>query len=85
MTTIAETYAGIDVSKDRLDLAILEQKRIRQYSNTVGGIKDLVKEMKELMPALIVVEVTGGYELAVVNALFEAGLRIARVSGYRAR
>jgi transposase len=85
MTTIAETYAGIDVSKDRLDLAILEQKRIRQYSNTVGGIKDLVKEMKELMPALIVVEVTGGYERAVVNALFEADLRVARVSGYRAR
>lgn len=85
MTTIAETYVGIDVSKDRLDLAILEQKRIRQYSNTAGGIKELVQEMKELLPALIVVEVTGGYERAVVNALFEAGLRVARVSGYRAR
>jgi len=85
MTTITETYAGIDVSKDRLDLAVLEESRIRQYSNTAGGIKELVQEMKALMPALIVVEVTGGYERAVVNALFEADLRVARVSGYRAR
>jgi len=85
MTTKIETYVGIDVSKDRLDLAVLEEKRIEQHANTAGGIKKLVEEMKELMPALIVVEVTGGYERAVVKALFETGLRVARVSGYRAR
>ena len=72
MTTKAEVHVGIDVSKDRLDLAVLEEKRIEQYSNTVGGIKELVEEMMELEPALIVVEVTGGYERAIVNALFEA-------------
>jgi len=85
MTTKSETYVGIDVSKDRLDLAVLEEKRIEQYTNTERGIKELVDEMKALKPALIVVEVTGGYERAVVKALFEAGLRVARVSGYRAR
>ena len=85
MTTKTEAYVGIDVSKDRLDLAVLEEKRIAQHANTAGGIKALVEEMKELRPALIVVEVTGGYERAVVKALFEAGLRVARVSGYRAR
>jgi len=85
MTTKTETYVGIDVSKDRLDLAVLEEKRIEQHANTAGGIKELVKEMKKLMPALIVVEVTGGYERGVVKALFEAELRVARVSGYRAR
>ena len=85
MATITETHIGIDVSKDRLDLAVLEENRIRQYSNTAGGIKELVCEMGKLEPTLIVVEVTGGYERAVVNALFEAGLPVARVSGYRAR
>jgi len=85
MTTRTETYVGIDVSKDRLDLAVLEEKRIEQYANTARGIKELVEELKELGPALIVVEVTGGYERAVVNALFEADLPVARVSGYRAR
>lgn len=85
MTTKAEIHVGIDVSKDRLDLAVLEGKRIKQYSNTAEGIKELVEEMIKLEPAIIVVEVTGGYERAVVNALFEAGLPVARVSGYRAR
>lgn len=59
--------------------------RIEQHTNTERGIKELVDEMKALKPVLIVVEVTGGYERAVVKALFEAGLRVARVSGYRAR
>ena len=85
MTTKTETYVGIDVSKDKLDVAVLEEKRLGQYTNTASGIKELMEEMKELKPALIVVEVTGGYERAVVKALFEAGLRVARVSGYRAR
>ena len=85
MTTETGAYVGIDVSKDRLDLAVLEEKRIEQHANTAGGIKELVEEMKALKPTLIVVEVTGGYERAVVKGLFEAGLRVARVSGYRAR
>ena len=85
MTTKVEIHVGIDVSKDKLDLAVLEKSSVRQYSNTVGGIKELVGEMLKLKPKLIVVEVTGGYEREVVLALFSAGLRIARVSGYRAR
>jgi len=85
MTTETKTYVGIDVSKDTLDLAVLEENRVEQFTNTVGGIRDLVKDMKELGPSLIVVEMTGGYERAIVFALFEAGLPVARVSGYRAR
>jgi transposase len=85
MTLKTVTHVGIDVSKDRLDLAVLEESRIGQYPNTVGGVKELVDEMVELAPSLIVVEVTGGYERAVVFALFSAGLPVARVSGYRAR
>ena len=85
MATEKETHVGIDVSKDRLDLAELEENRITQYSNAVRGIKELVSVMLDLNPTLIVVEVTGGYERAVVFALYEAGLPVARVSGYRAR
>ncbi len=85
MTTETKVYVGIDVSKDTLDLAVLEENRVEQFTNTVGGIRDLVKEMDVLSPSLIVVEVTGGYERAVVMGLFEAGLPVARVSGYRAR
>jgi len=85
MTTRSLTYVGIDVSKDILDVAILGEKRVNQYTNTRAGIKDLIKKMSQVTPALIVVEATGGYERAVVLGLFEAGLPVARVSANRVR
>ena len=80
-----EVYVGVDVSKDSLDVAVLEENKNMQFSNTVQGVNDLIQLMIELSPTLIVVEVTGGYERAVVLGLFEAGLPVSRVSGYRAR
>jgi transposase len=63
-------YVGIDVSKDRLDVAVLGKKQEMQADNTPEGIAGLVQEMQELQPELIVVEATGGYQRAVVEALF---------------
>lgn len=85
MTTRPLNHVGIDVSKDILDLAILEQNSVKQYSNAAAGIADLVAAMQQLSPAMIVVEATGGYERAVVQDLFEAGLPVARVSANRVR
>lgn len=85
MTTKAKKYIGIDVSKDTLDLAILGEKNIKQYSNSSKGIGSLVEEMRELVPGLIVVEATGGYERAVVMSLYEAGLLVSRVNANRVR
>ena len=85
MTIISDKYVGIDVSKDRLDVAVLGQKTITQAANTKKGILKLVKEMRPVDPKLIVVEATGGYEEAVVLALFEAGLPVALVSPQRVR
>lgn len=85
MTTILQDYVGIDVSKDRFDLAVLGQKQITQEANTKTGIAELVKKMQELNPKLIVVEATGGYEEALVLALYAAGLPVALVSPQRVR
>jgi len=85
MTTNRKDYVGIDVSKATLDLAILEDKNLKQYTNTSKGIRSLVEEMCELDPALIVVEATGGYERAVVMSLYEAGLPVSRVVANRVR
>src|SRR5688572_9159649 len=52
-------YVGIDVSKDRLDVAILGQNQEKPVCNVQAGIKELVQWMQELQPALIVVEATG--------------------------
>jgi hypothetical protein len=69
MATSSERYVGIDVSKDRLDVAVLGERQEQQVDNTSQGIAQLVARMLELQPELIVVEATGGYQRAVVEAL----------------
>ena len=79
------SYVGIDVSKDRLDVAVLGERQEKQADNTPEGIAGLVQEMLGLQPELIVVEATGGYQRAVVEALFWAGLEVAVVNPARVR
>jgi transposase len=64
------SYVGIDVSKDRLDVAVLGEKQTWQVDNKPHGIAGLVQQMADLQPELIVVEATGGYQRAVVEGLF---------------
>src|SRR5687767_9171408 len=85
MTTSSETYVGIDVSKGRLDVAVLGEERGWQVDNTQEGIAKLVQQMQEVCPELIVVEATGGYQRRVVEALFQAGLAVAVVNPARVR
>jgi transposase len=85
MTTSSETYVGIDVSKDRLDVAVLGEKQPWQVDNASDGIDCLVKQMVDVQPELIVVEATGGYQRAVVEALLAAGLAVAVVNPARVR
>lgn len=85
MTTSNGKFVGIDVSKDKLDVAVLGKVQTDQVSNNEKGIKSLVKKMKSLEPELIVVEATGGYQRAVVDGLFRAGLSVAVVNPSRVR
>jgi transposase len=80
-----EHVAGIDVAKDWFDVAVLGIKQTRQFANTKRGITELVKWIRTFNPKLIVAEATGGYEEALVLALFEAGLPVALVSPQRVR
>lgn len=79
------SYVGIDVSKDRLDVAVLGERQETQVENSREGIVRLVEQMQDLQPELIVVEATGGYQRAVVDALFWAGLAVAVVNPARVR
>jgi transposase len=79
------SYVGIDVSKARLDVAVLGERREQQVDNASQGIAQLVEWMQDLQPELIVVEATGGYQRAVVETLFVAGLSVAVVNPARVR
>jgi len=85
MTITLEGYVGIDVAKDKLDVAVMGEKATSEATNTQRGISALVKKMCQQNPKLIVVEATGGYEEALVLRLFEAGLPVALVSPQRVR
>jgi transposase len=85
MTTSSGKFVGIDVAKDKLDIAVLGEKKASQAGNDEVGIAKLIKKLQTLNPELIVVEATGGYQRAVVLGLYEAGLPVAVVNPSRVR
>jgi transposase len=71
------TYVGIDVSKAMLDVAIGAEGACFRVSNDEAGLSHLVAELAKSMPALVVLEATGGLELAAAAALAVAGVDVA--------
>lgn len=80
-------FVGIDVSGATLDLARSddEQGTCSSFTNDTQGIGTILDLLKPLSPALIVVESTGKLEDALLLALLEADLPVARVNPKRVR
>jgi transposase len=76
---------GIDVGKRWLDVNKYESDEVLRFSNDVAGWSKLIPWLKEIEPALVVMEATGGYERQAVKALAEAGLAVAVVNPMRVR
>ncbi len=79
------TYIGIDVAKAHLDLAVHLSSDSWRVANDEAGISSVVTHLRELDPALIVVEPTGGLELPLTAALVAAGLPVAVVNPRQVR
>ena len=73
-------FVGIDVSKDRLDVAVRPGGEAWQVSHDPQGISSLTERLRELAPHSVVVEATGGMELALTGELAAAGLPVAVVN-----
>ena len=78
-------YVGIDVSKARLDVAIHDGGRVWSVANDAKGIASLAADLIEINAGLIVVEATGGYEMAAVRALIASSLQVSVVNPRNAR
>jgi transposase len=78
-------YVGIDVSKDALDVAVQPSGEHWRTTNDEAGIGSLVVRLRAISPALVVLEATGGLELAVVGALATAGVPVAVVNPRQVR
>lgn len=82
---MAGMYAGIDVSKKTLDFAFHGETASQQVRNDAEGIATIVRLMQERGVAGIVVESTGGLELALVSALAQAQQPVSLVNPRQAR
>lgn len=78
-------YVGIDVSKDLVDVAIRPTGRSWSVSYDGDGVDDLVAQLKELRPAGVITESTGGLELPLVAALAAGSLPVAVVNPRQVR
>lgn len=78
-------FIGIDVAKDRLDVAVRPLGKLLNFRNDEKGIEKLVEAVAAIAPAAIVMEATGGYEVNVASALAEASLPVAVVNPRQVR
>lgn len=60
---------GIDVAKATLDVAARPGGSLGRFTNDEAGIEALIEQMKAGAPSLMVLEATGGLEVALVSAL----------------
>ena len=82
---MAETYVGLDVAKAELVVASRPTDERWTTTNDTVGLRELVARLHALGPTLVVLEATGGYELAAVAALATAGLPVVVVNPRQVR
>lgn len=81
----ALTVVGIDVSKDRLDVAVRPSGEAFAVLRKAAGLDDLVQRLAVLQPHIVALEATGGFETVVTATLAAAGLPVAVVNPAQVR
>lgn len=79
------TVIGIDVSKAEFSVAVHPTAETWTSETTAAAIEVLVDRLRTVAPQLIVLEATGGYELALAAACATAGLPVAIVNPRQVR
>jgi transposase len=79
------TTVGIDVCKDHLDIRVLPGDEKWRTPNTPKHLPALIARLRTLNPVRIALEPTGGYENAVLEALYRAELPVVRVHALHVR
>jgi transposase len=77
--------AGIDVSKDKLDVHVLPSNLVFTVSRDRCGLTDLVRRLRKAGVERIAVEASGDYERIVLAALEADGLQVQLLNPLRVR
>jgi len=78
-------HAGVDVSKERLDVALWPGGEGWTVRHDQPGIDAVVRRLRSERVALVVLEATGGLETALLAALGAAGVGVVRVNPRQVR
>jgi hypothetical protein len=71
---VSPVFVGIDVAKEKLDLARSDNRQLLSVPNNEKGIGQIIESLKGAAISCIVIEATGGYERLLVNMLLDARL-----------
>jgi transposase len=85
MATSTVSFVGIDVSKHQLDVAVRPRGETWTVAHDEARLSALVARLRVLAPTLIVLEATGGWEVALAGALATATLPVAVVNPRQVR
>ncbi len=78
-------FAGIDVAKAHLDVAISGEKTSERFSNDDDGIAKITEQLRGRGVSLVVLEATGGYQRKLLADLLAAGIPAAAVNPRQVR
>lgn len=78
-------WIGIDVSKDKLDIAQGAQSKVYSVPNDLESIERLARELKKLEVTGIILEATGGYQRLAVGVLLKRKLPVVVINPKRVR
>jgi transposase len=79
-SSTAPLFVGIDVAKDRLDVHLRPSAEAWAVGRDAAGLATLVERLPATAPQLVVLEATGGFEVAVAAALVAQRLPLAVVN-----
>jgi len=82
---MAQSFVGIDVAKNHLDVHINPCNERFRVANDPAGWAELIQRLRRRKVRLIAVEATGGYEAALVAELHAADLPVAVVNPRQVR
>jgi transposase len=87
-------FVGVDIGKLTFVVAVHNQKQTKEYENTPDGIKEFIKEYRDVLSkGLCILETTGGYEMRLLLTLCDKNIAVHRANtrndsglyhGYRA-
>lgn len=78
-------FIGIDVSKDKIDVAVRPAGESMVFANTNDGLSLMVEFVRSTDPVLVVLEATGGFERDALRSLTSAQLPAVSINPRQVR